>query len=60
MWTAEITQELLDKIGATTGTIELQAGDTVVNYINAIFNIEETVKNVNVVGDFESYLGALV
>ncbi|MGN0145264.1 MAG: glycosyl hydrolase, partial [Clostridium sp.] len=56
-WTAEITQELLDKIGATTGTIELQAGDTVVNYINAIFNIKEAEKNPKVVDDFESYLG---
>ena len=56
-WTAEITQELLDKIGVTTGAIELCAGDKVINHINAIFNIKEAVKNPIVVDDFESYLG---
>ena len=56
-WTADLTQELLDKIGATTGTIELQSGDNVLNYVNAIFNIKEAEKIPEVVDDFESYMG---
>ena len=57
IWTADITQELLDKIGPTTGTIELECGSKKLNYINAIFNIKEAEKNLRLVDDFESYLG---
>ena len=57
LYTTEISQDVLDKIGPTTGSIELQCGDKVLNYINAIFNIKEAEKNPLVVDDFESYMG---
>ncbi|MGN0145414.1 MAG: glycosyl hydrolase [Clostridium sp.] len=57
VYTAEITQDILNKVGPTTGTIELLSGDKVLNHINAIFNIKEAEKNPLVVDDFESYMG---
>lgn len=57
VWTANITQEILNEIGQTSGTIELKSNDTVLNHINAIFNIKEAEKQPRVVDDFESYMG---
>lgn len=57
VYSAEITQAALDKIGQTIGSIELYSGDTKLNTITAIFNIKEAVKNPKVVDDFESYSG---
>ena len=56
---ADIDQKLLDKIGETIGTIELVGNKEKepLNTINVIFNIEESEEAVNLVDDFESYMG---
>ena len=57
VYSADITQAILDKIGQTVGYIELYLDDTKLNAIKAIFNIEEAKKDPKVVDDFESYSG---
>ncbi|EKQ56491.1 MULTISPECIES: glycosyl hydrolase [unclassified Clostridium] len=57
VYSAQITQEMLDKIGQTIGSIELYSDDTKLDTIEAIFNIKEAEKNPKVVDDFESYSG---
>ena len=57
VYEAQITEEHLKTLGKTTGTIDLVAGGTVLNTINAIFNIKEPELDPLVVDDFENYLG---
>lgn len=57
IYSADITQAILDKVGQTIGSIELYSGDTKLNTIKAIFNIQEAEKNPKIVDDFESYTG---
>jgi len=57
VYSAEITQAVLDKMGQTIGVIELYSGDTKLDTIKAIFNIKEAEINSKVVDDFESYMG---
>jgi len=57
VYSAEITQAALDKIGQKIGSIELYSGDTKLDTIKAMFNIKEAEKNPKVVDDFESYSG---
>lgn len=57
VWTGEITKEILNSIGEVNGTIELQSGDTTLNYIKALFNMKEAEKQPRVVDDFEGYMG---
>ncbi|WP_297419938.1 glycosyl hydrolase [Clostridium sp.] len=57
VYSSQITQEMLDKIGQTIGSIELYSDDTKLDTIEAIFNIKEAEKNPKVVDDFESYSG---
>ena len=56
-WAGDITQDLLNELGQTSGVIELQCNDIVLNHINAIFNIKDQEKQPRVVDDFESYMG---
>ena len=57
LFSADITQDILNEIGEKAGIIELKVDDIVLNYVNAIFNIKETEKQPRVVDDFESYMG---
>ena len=57
VYQAKMSQEDLKELGKTTGTISLVSGGTVLNTINAIFNIKEAVLDPLVVDDFEGYLG---
>ena len=57
VYEAQITEDHLKTLGKTTGTIDLVAGGTVLNTINAIFNIKEPELDPLVVDDFENYLG---
>lgn len=54
---ADITKEMLDKIGQTIGTIELYCQDDLLNSVRVLFNIEESESSKNLVDDFESYYG---
>lgn len=57
VFSAGITEDVLNEIGQVSGTIELKSDNTVLNYINAVFNIKEAEKQPKVVDDFESYMG---
>ena len=57
VFSAGITEDVLNEIGQVSGTIELKSDNTVLNYINAVFNIKEAEKQPRVVDDFESYMG---
>lgn len=57
IWIGDITQNILNELGQTSGVIELQCNNIVLNHINAIFNIKEQEKQPRVVDDFESYMG---
>lgn len=57
IYSGEITQYILDKAGKTVGTIELCNGDSKLNTIKALFNVEEPAKDSKKVDDFESYVG---
>ncbi|MDB2153206.1 glycosyl hydrolase [Clostridium butyricum] len=57
VFSAVITEDVLNEIGQVSGTIELKSDNTVLNYINVVFNIKEAEKQPRVVDDFESYMG---
>ena len=57
IYSADITQAILDKIGQTIGSIELYSDDTKLSTIKAIFNIKEAEKDPKLVDNFESYTG---
>lgn len=44
VFSAGITEDVLNEIGQVSGTIELKSDNTVLNYINAVFNIKEAEK----------------
>lgn len=52
---ADITQEDLNYMGESLGTIELYSGENKLDEINALFNIKEKEKDPKLVDDFESY-----
>lgn len=53
----KITDDILGKIGETIGVIELKSNNEVLNSIKVLFNMKEAEKTLNIVDDFESYLG---
>lgn len=55
IYSADITQSDLNKMGECLGTIELYSGDIKLDEINVIFNIKEKERNPELVDDFESY-----
>ncbi|MBE6047861.1 MAG: mannanase [Clostridium sp.] len=55
LYEAEISQDLLDKIGGKVGKIELTIDDKAVASGKYIFNIPEPVEKNELVDDFESY-----
>lgn len=57
VFSADITEDILNELGQVSGTIELKSDNTVLNYISAVFNIKEAEKQPKVVDDFESYMG---
>ena len=57
VFSADITQDILNELGQVAGIIELKCDSTVINHINAVFNIKEAEKQPRVVDDFESYMG---
>ncbi|MFW2490245.1 glycosyl hydrolase [Clostridium chromiireducens] len=57
IYEANITQDVLNKIGKTIGSIDLYSDDTKLDTKKVIFNIKEQEKNPKVVDDFESYMG---
>ncbi|MEW9926141.1 glycosyl hydrolase [Clostridium butyricum] len=57
IFSGDITEDILNELGQVSGTIELKSDNTVLNYINAVFNIKEAEKQPRVVDDFESYMG---
>lgn len=57
IYTGEISKEILEKIGETIGTIELKSNNEVLNSIKVLFNMKETEPKVELVDDFEGYLG---
>ena len=57
IYTADLTEMILEKIGETIGTIELVVDKEVVSFNKIMFNIKEQEKLVNVVDDFENYSG---
>ena len=57
IYTADLTEMILEKIGEIIGTIELVVDKEVVSFNKIMFNIKEQEKLVNVVDDFESYSG---
>lgn len=56
-FTGKITEEILEKIGETIGVIELKNNDETLNSIKVLFNMREAEKTLNIVDDFENYLG---
>lgn len=57
LYKANLTENMLKKIGETIGSINLVVGENVVSTNKIIFNIGEPQKLANVVDDFESYSG---
>lgn len=56
-YTAKITREMLDGLGATMGTMELQADGQSLSTIKIIYNIEEPTEEPLAVDRFENYYG---
>jgi mannan endo-1,4-beta-mannosidase len=56
-YTADITQDTLDKLGATIGYVELYSDDKLLDTVRILFNIKEAEKNPKLVDNFESYIG---
>lgn len=56
-YTGDITQDTLNKIGATIGSIELYSDDKLLDTVRILFNIKEAEKNPKLVDDFEPYIG---
>ncbi len=56
-YTAQITKANLDAIGEGSGTIKLMAGNTELQSMNVIYNVEEPQADPLVVDNFENYLG---
>ena len=56
-YSADITQDILDKIGQTIGSIELYSGDTKLDTISVLFNMKEAAVDPKVVDNFETYSG---
>lgn len=56
-YTGQLTDALLDKIGATAGTISLAVNGAEYNFINVKFNMPEPVFDPYVVDNFEDYYG---
>ncbi|MDK2827456.1 MAG: mannan endo,4-beta-mannosidase [Clostridium butyricum] len=52
---ADITQEDLNCMGESLGTIALYSGESKLDEISALFNIKEKEKDPKLVDDFESY-----
>lgn len=52
-----ITEEILEKIGETIGIIELKNNDEVLNSIKILFNMKEKEETLNIVDNFENYMG---
>ena len=57
VYTAELTAQQLEEIGATIGTMDLVYDGTILNTIAAMYNIAEQEKDPTIVDDFESYFG---
>lgn len=57
IYSAAISQTILDKIGQTIGSIDLYSDDNKLDTIKAIFNIKEAEKDPKLVDNFESYSG---
>lgn len=57
IFTADLSEKVLEQIGETIGTIDLVVDKEVVSSNKIMFNIKEQEKLVNVVDDFESYNG---
>lgn len=56
-YTGEISQDTLNRIGATIGSIELYSDDKLLDTVRILFNIKEAEKNPKLVDDFEPYIG---
>lgn len=54
---ANLTSDILSKVGKCMGTIELYSKDKCLDSITALFNISEEAKDPLVVDDFEGYYG---
>ncbi len=57
-YTAVITEEVLGQIGEGSGFIRLMSGNTELQAMNVIYNVEPPVIDPLVVDNFETYLGA--
>ena len=57
IYTADLTENILEKIGEIIGSIDLVVDKEVISSNKIMFNIKEQEKLVNVVDDFESYRG---
>ena len=56
-YSAELDAETLEALGTYIGKITLNISGSIVDTINATFNIPEPVEDPNVVDDFEQYYG---
>lgn len=56
-YSADITQDTLNKLGSTIGSIELYSGNKLLDTIRVLFNIKEAEKDPKLVDNFESYIG---
>lgn len=57
VYSADITQANLNKIGQTKGSIELYSDDTKLDTISTLFNIGKAIIDPKVVDNFEYYYG---
>lgn len=57
IYSGKITQDILNKLGETVGSIDLCSEDKVLNSISALFNMKEAEQDSKLVDNFEDYFG---
>lgn len=57
IWSAPLTQEVLDGLGETAGTVVLESGGKVMDSLRVFYNMPQTKAPIEQVDDYESYYG---